>query len=87
MAGLKYFKDHRQRIKEDLKDLKVIYTDLDGTLLNDRGCFIKDGDDNYYLEVAGNIKKAALKNWDIVLVSGRNETQLRYNAQMIGLKN
>ncbi|MGM0368455.1 MAG: HAD family hydrolase [Actinomycetota bacterium] len=87
MEGLKYFKDYRKEIKEELRGLEVIYTDLDGTLLNDKGCLLKDGDGVYYLEVAENIKKAGEKGWDIVLASGRNKTQLRYNAQMVGLKN
>ncbi len=83
----KLFKDYKKEIKENLKDLKVIYTDLDGTLLNDRGCIIKDYKSDYYFEALKILQLAAEKNCDIVLVSGRNKFQLRYNAQMIGLKN
>ncbi|MDD5622535.1 MAG: HAD family hydrolase [Actinomycetota bacterium] len=83
----KFFKDNKKEIKENLKDLKVIYTDLDGTLLNDRGCVIKDSKDDYYFDALELLPLAARKNRDIVLVSGRNKYQLRYNAQMIGLKN
>jgi HAD superfamily hydrolase (TIGR01484 family) len=81
------FKDHREEIKKGLNDLKVIYTDLDGTLFNDRGCIVKDKDEHYYLEAVRLLPAVSKKNWDIVLVSGRNKYQLRYNAQMIGLKN
>ncbi len=87
MKKLKYFKDYKKEIKENLKDLKVIYTDMDGTLLNDEGCLLKDGQGKYYLGVVENIEKAIAKEFDIVLVSGRNKTQLRYNAQIMGLKN
>ena len=89
MGEMKYrlFKDNKKNIKENLKDLKVIYSDLDGTLLNDRGCLIKDHKNDYYFDTVRFLPLAAEKNWDIVLTSGRNKFQLRYNAQMIGLKN
>ena len=81
------FKDSKKEIKENLGDLKVISTDLDDTLFNDSGCIVKDEKGNYYLEAVKLLPKIAGKNWDVVLVSGRNRVQLRYNAQMIGLKN
>jgi len=81
------FRDSKKEIKENLKDLKVIYTDLDGTLFNDRGCIIKDKKGDYYFEAVKLLSEIARKNWDVVLVSGRNKFQLRYNAQIIGLKN
>jgi len=87
LGKLKFFKDHKQEIKNNLLGLKVIYTDLDGTLLNDRGCLIKDGDDHYFLGAVDCIRKIGEKGIDLVLASGRNKTQLRYNAQMIGAKN
>ncbi|NQT66294.1 MAG: HAD family phosphatase [Actinobacteria bacterium] len=81
------FRDSKKEIKENLKDLKVIYTDLDGTLFNDRGCIIKDEKGGYYFEAVELLPEIARKNWDVVLVSGRNKFQLGYNAQIIGLKN
>lgn len=83
----KLFKDHKEEIKRQLKDLKVVYTDLDGTLLNQKGCLIRDESDCFYLESIEEIEGILKRGWDIVLVSGRNRTQLRYNAQMIGIKN
>jgi len=83
----KFFRDNKKEIKSNLGDLKVIYTDLDGTLFNDKGSIIKDYKDEYYLDAVNLLPLIAEKNWDIVLVSGRNKFQLRYNAQMIGLKN
>ncbi len=87
MTEYKFFKNSRKEIKRNLKDLKVIYTDLDGTLFNDKGCIIKDYKDNYYFDAVRLLPLIADKNWDVVLVSGRNKFQLRYNAQVIGLKN
>jgi len=83
----KLFDDYKDKIKRDLKDLKVIYTDLDGTLFNDQGCIIKDCEGNFYFEVVKLFEKIAQKNWDIVLVSGRNKLQLRYNSMLVGVKN
>jgi hydroxymethylpyrimidine pyrophosphatase-like HAD family hydrolase len=87
MVEYKFFKDSKKEIKESLKDLKVIYTDLDGTLFNDKGCIIKDDKGDYYFDAVKLLPVVADSNWDIVMVSGRNKFQLRYNAQMIGLKN
>ena len=89
MKNTKYklFDDYKDKIKKDLKDLKVIYTDLDGTLFNDQGCIIKDCEGNFYFEVVKLFEKIAQKNWDIVLVSGRNKLQLRYNSMLVGVKN
>lgn len=83
----KLFDDYKDKIKKDLKNLKVIYTDLDGTLFNDQGCIIKDYEGNFYFEVVKLFERIAKKNWDIVLVSGRSKQQLRYNSMLIGVKN
>ncbi|MCL4417718.1 MAG: HAD-IIB family hydrolase [Actinobacteria bacterium] len=81
------FDDYKDKIKKDLKNLKVIYTDLDGTLFNDQGCIIKDYEGNFYFEVVKLFERIAKRNWDIVLVSGRSKQQLRYNSMLIGVKN
>lgn len=83
----KFFNDNKEQIKEGISDLKVIYSDLDGTLFNDQGCIIKDAGNKYYFEALNLLEKIKTKGWDLVLVSGRNKYQLRYNAQMIGVNN
>ncbi len=83
----KFFKDHKKDIKNSIKDLRIIYTDLDGTLFNDQGCAIKDAEDRYYFDAVGLLPAIKQKGIDLVLVSGRDKYQLRYNAQMIGAKN
>ena len=83
----KFFKDNKEQIKERISDLKVIYTDLDGTLFNDQGCMIKDIGGKYYFKALRLLEDINKKGWDLVLVSGRNKFALRYNAQMIGASN
>ena len=85
--NLKYFKDFKEEIRKNIGEIKVVYTDLDGTLLNNRGCLIMDDEGNYFLGAAKQLKNLFSKNIDLVLVSGRNKMQLKYNAQMMNLKN
>jgi HAD superfamily hydrolase (TIGR01484 family) len=87
MADYKFFKDNKEEIKGDLGDLKVIYTDLDGTLFNERGCLIKDHRDCYYFDAVRLLRNINDRGLDIVTVSGRSKHQLRYIAQMIGIEN
>ena len=88
LKGYKLFSDYKKAIKEELKDnLRVIYTDLDGTLLNDRGCLINDSENSFFTDSIELIHKAEEIGWDIVLVSGRSRDQLRTNAMLMGLKN
>jgi len=83
----KIFKDNKEQIKEGISDLKVIYSDLDGTLFNDQGSIIRDARDQYYFDALNLLEKINEKGWDLVLASGRTKDQLRYNAPMINVKN
>jgi HAD superfamily hydrolase (TIGR01484 family) len=85
--NLKYFKDFKEEIISSIGEIKVVYSDLDGTLLNKKGCLIVDDDGIYYFEVVEQLKNLSSRNIDVVLVSGRSRLQLRYNAQMMNLKN
>ncbi|MCJ7665768.1 MAG: HAD hydrolase family protein [Actinobacteria bacterium] len=85
--SIKFFRGNKDQIKEGIADLKVIYSDLDGTLFNDQGCIVKDGRGEYYFKAVSLLGEINGRGWDLVLVSGRNKYQLRYNAQMIGVKN
>jgi HAD superfamily hydrolase (TIGR01484 family) len=84
---IKYFRDYMDLIKKSTGETKVIYTDLDGTLLNNKGCLIMDNEGNYYLDAVKQLENLNFKKIDVVLVSGRNRMQLKYNAQMMNLKN
>ncbi len=83
----KLFSDYKVQLKKELADLRVIYTDMDGTLLNDRGCLIRDVNGRFFIDCIKLFEKAEALNWDIVLVSGRNKLTLKYNAQLMGVKN
>ena len=87
MPEIKKFKDYKNVLKENLKELKVIYSDLDGTLLNDKGCLIKDIEGNFFFDVVKLFKRISDKGWDVVLASGRNKLQLKYNAMLLGVRN
>lgn len=87
MSNLKFFKNFKDEIKKTMSGVKVIYTDLDGTMMNDKGCLIQDDKDNYYFDVLMQLKNLSAKNIDLVLVSGRSRVQLKYNAQMLNLRN
>ena len=86
MQEYKTFNAHKGKLKKEL-DIKVLYTDLDGTLLNDTGCLIKDSDGKFFFDAIRLFSEIEKKGWDMVLVSGRSRVQLRYNAQLMGLKN
>ena len=86
MQPYRCFKDYREKIKKGL-DIRVLYTDLDGTLLNDTGCLIKDVNGKFFYDAVSLFKKIENRGWDIVLVSGRSRVQLRYNAMLMGVKN
>ncbi|MBN2072743.1 MAG: HAD family phosphatase [Actinobacteria bacterium] len=83
--GYKLFGDHREKIRDGLGELKVIYTDLDGTLYNDRGCIIKDREGKYYFKAVRLLEDIEKKGLKIVIVSGRDKYQLKYHSQVIGI--
>ncbi|MBI4743913.1 MAG: HAD family phosphatase [Actinobacteria bacterium] len=83
----KSLKTNLKKIKNLVKEIKVIYTDVDGTLLGPEGCFFLDSAKNYTLKPAAVLVEALKKDIDVVMISGRNATQLRENARLLGLKN
>ncbi len=74
-------------LKENLKEIKIIYTDVDGTLLGPEGCIFYDIQKNLTLRPIQAIFSALRKEIDIVMVSGRHAKQLRENARMLGFRN
>lgn len=75
------------RIKNLVGDLKVIYTDVDGTMVGPGGSIFRAADGSLTMEAAEIIVKAIESGIDIVPVSGRNQDQLRENVRVLGLKN
>ncbi len=86
MRSYKSFDKYKEKLREEL-DIKVIYTDMDGTLLNDMGCLIKDEEGIFFYDAIRIFEKIECKGLDLVIVSGRSKLQLRYNAMLMGIKN
>lgn len=86
-GDMKFFKDLKEKLKKEIKNIKVIYTDCDGTLLNDKGSIINDSNGQYFFGAVKGLELLSSRNIDTVMVSGRNRYQLRYNAQMLNLYN
>ncbi len=70
-----------------VSQLKVIYTDVDGTMVGTGGSILHDSDGNVTLNGVKAIAKALEANIDVVMISGRNRNQLKEDARILGLKN
>jgi phosphoglycolate phosphatase len=75
------------RLRRTLLPVKVIYTDLDGTMLGPMGCFFRDSDWNLTLRPSKALLAAHSANVDVMLVSGRHKRQLREAARILGCRN
>lgn len=69
---------------EALARVRVLYTDLDGTLLAKGGCLLADGDGNPSCEVAETIVAANAAGLTVVPVSGRSRIQLVELVRLLG---
>jgi HAD superfamily hydrolase (TIGR01484 family) len=74
-------------LPRSLRELRVVYTDVDGTLLGPEGCLFFDAQKNLTMQPAQAIVSALKRGIDIVMVSGRHARQLRENARLLGFKN
>ena len=74
-------------IQETVKDLKVVYTDLDSTLLGPGGSLFLSSKCESTIEPAKAIAKCHEQHVDITFVSGRNSIQLFEIARIFGVKN
>lgn len=66
--------------------VKVVYTDVDGTLVGPGGCFFLDAQQRFTLAPARALQLAHQKNLDLVMISGRNRFQLLEDARLLGTK-
>jgi hydroxymethylpyrimidine pyrophosphatase-like HAD family hydrolase len=64
--------------------IRVVYTDLDGTMVGPRGCFFRDVDGVTSLEPAHALVEALDAGLVLVLVSGRTRPQLLEAAAIFG---
>lgn len=74
-------------LRENLLPVRVIYTDLDGTMVGPLGCFFRDSEWDLTLRPARALLGALARNVDIMLVSGRHKAQLRETARLLGCVN
>jgi phosphoglycolate phosphatase len=74
-------------LSENLSAVKVIYTDLDGTMMGPLGCFFRDSDFELTMRPARALLAAHARNVDVMLVSGRHKSQLRETARLLGCRN
>lgn len=78
---------NKEWLKENLKEVRIVYTDLDNTLLGPQGSLFLAGDKSYTLEPAKAIVEAGRKNLEVAITSGRSRRQLSSDARILGLKN
>jgi phosphoglycolate phosphatase len=75
------------RIKESMGEVKVVYTDLDGTMMGPMGNFVLNIRREYTLRPVTTLVEALKRGVDIVPVSGRSGRQLRETARVLGMRN
>jgi len=74
-------------INSMVPEVKVIYSDVDRTLLGPGGSLFMGPDYNYTGKPAQAVLRCHLHNIDVVLISGRGHSQLREDARILGFKN
>ena len=74
-------------LRDNLLPVRVIYTDLDGTMVGPLGNFFADAEGNLTLRPARALVMAHSRNVDVMLVSGRHKSQLRETARLLGCRN
>lgn len=65
-------------------DIRVVYSDLDGTMVGPRGCFFRSPDVGYTLEPATALVELHEADIALVLVSGRSLVALREIGDVFG---
>ncbi len=74
-------------IDKNLSKVKVIYTDMDGTLVGPDGSLFTSPYGKLTFLVARAIFETLKAGVDVVIVSGRSQYQLKENARLLGFKN
>jgi len=69
---------------EALSRVRVLYTDLDGTLVARGGCLLSDGEGEHSVEVVSSIVDVNRAGLDVVPVSGRGRIQLTEVVRLLG---
>lgn len=80
-------KDAAALVKSLAPQPKVLYSDVDGTLLGPGGCLFLNAERQLTLTPARAILACHLHKLDVVLVSGRRRLQLLGDARVFGFNN
>lgn len=76
-----------ERVRNLVSAPRVLYSDLDGTLLGPGGCLFLDAEKRLTLTPAKAIMTCHFSGIDVVLVSGRRRAQLQSDARVFGFNN
>ncbi len=87
MAQEKSVGGNLDAIRQLLGDVRVVYSDVDGTLTGPGGCFFLNAAREYTLKAADALVRTLRAGIDIMLVSGRTKGQLLEMARFMGLRN
>jgi hydroxymethylpyrimidine pyrophosphatase-like HAD family hydrolase len=80
-------KNNIDQVKELCKDLRVIYSDVDGTVVGPEGSLFLNAEKEITIHPARAVAKILENKLDMVLVSGRSRRQLGADARILGFKN
>jgi phosphoglycolate phosphatase len=64
--------------------LRCLYTDLDGTLLGQRGSLFRDAEGNFSRAQARMLEACHRADVEVVIMSGRREAQVMSDARLLG---
>lgn len=78
------FIDSLPDLRERLAHVRVLYTDLDGTLLGRGACLLADGSGAPSLDAATAITRLNTAGLSVVITSGRNAKQLMEVTRLVG---
>jgi hydroxymethylpyrimidine pyrophosphatase-like HAD family hydrolase len=67
-----------------LRDARILYTDIDGTLLGRGACLLADGEGAPNLDAATAVARLNGAGLPVVIASGRNAKQLREITRLLG---
>lgn len=76
-----------EELRSRLSAVKVIYSDLDGTMMGPGGCFVLNARREFTLEPARTLVRALREGIDVFPVSGRSRMGLLETARILGMKN
>jgi predicted mannosyl-3-phosphoglycerate phosphatase (HAD superfamily) len=85
MAGPKPLEAHEAKLRDALT-VRVVYTDLDGTMLGRGGSFLRDPDGTLDPEPTATLLDALGRGIDVVPSSGRSLRGLLGDARILGLQ-